>query len=432
MSDVEHRLTGADPAAALTYEHRDADAMVSRIIAQYPRRRTGLLRSFQLKVAGSATLAAALTVGGIAALNGAAPSFAVLAIGTAPHSGAAVPTNTKVGGMMAIFAQYHFSAGDSLSSTPATTPSYRLHFPRDGSAEAQRVAAVLGVNGVPVDVNGDGTDWAVTDGNGTSVNYETYGGVPQWYYSTNTPPTASTSSSDVAGGAVVSNQVLDADAHRYLQQFGYGFAVGDPQYSSSTVTTSDPTTTSNQATVSYGVFVGGVATDQSVTFTVDASNQLVDASGPAFSVAAGTDYPLISPTSGVDTLNAQQQRAFAQPNGDQSNSTTGTPTTVVAPSGTSATTPVTSAPGSLGSSGSNDTTTTIVTAPPIIDVTLNDTSVSLRSYAMTDGSVWMLPVYDYVGTFANADGTNETSTWSLMAVQPAYVDVSASTQPIAY
>ena len=95
MSDVDDRLTNADPAAALSYEHRDADAMVARIIAQYPRRRTGLLRSFQLKVGAAATVAAALTVGAIAALNGAAPGFAVLAIGSPAHSGAAVPTDSR-------------------------------------------------------------------------------------------------------------------------------------------------------------------------------------------------------------------------------------------------------------------------------------------------------------------------------------------------
>jgi hypothetical protein len=63
---------------------------------------------------------------------------------------------------------------------------------------------------------------------------------------------------------------------------------------------------------------------------------------------------------------------------------------------------------------------------------LSEASVSLQSYVLTDGSVWLLPVYVYTGNYMTTDGTDETGTWPLLAVQPAYVDVSASTTPIAY
>src|SRR5580704_17487868 len=88
MSDFEDRLRAADPAAATSYEHPDTDAMISRIMASAPRARRHVLRSFQLRMAGSVAIAAALTVGGIAALEGAAPSLAVFSLAAAKHSAA--------------------------------------------------------------------------------------------------------------------------------------------------------------------------------------------------------------------------------------------------------------------------------------------------------------------------------------------------------
>ena len=431
MSDVEERLRLADPLAGASYVHGDADAMVSRIITHYPRRRVGLLRSFQVKVAGSATLAAVLTVGAIAAINGAAPSFAVLAIGSTSHAKSDVPASS-VGGAMAVFARYQFHAGDTLSADPATTSSYQLQVPGDPSSEAQRVAAIFGVSGAAVDTNGDGSDWTVGSGTGPTLDYQNNGGVPQWYFTSSSSPAATTTSTSAATGPAVSNDVVAADAQRYLQQLGYDFTVTDPQFSTSTITTTDPASTSNQATVSYTVVVDGISSDQSVSFTVDENNQLVDASGPSFHVSSSTDYPLISPTDGVATLNAQQAAEFASSGTDQSSQDSSSTTPVVTPPTTATTTPGSSAPGSSGSVGSSDTTTTVVAGPPIIDVTLNDASVSLQTYDTTDGSVWMLPVYEYTGTFNATDGSLQTSTWSLLAVQPAYVDVSASTTPIAY
>ena len=62
--------------------------MISRIMARAPRERRHVLRSFQLRMAGSVAVAAALTVGGIAALEGASPGLAVFAL-AAPHASTA-------------------------------------------------------------------------------------------------------------------------------------------------------------------------------------------------------------------------------------------------------------------------------------------------------------------------------------------------------
>jgi hypothetical protein len=45
---------------------------------------------------------------------------------------------------------------------------------------------------------------------------------------------------------------------------------------------------------------------------------------------------------------------------------------------------------------------------------------------LTDGSVWMLPIYNYTGVVNNTDGSSYTGTWSTIAVDPAYVQVPNS------
>jgi hypothetical protein len=71
----------------------------------------------------------------------------------------------------------------------------------------------------------------------------------------------------------------------------------------------------------------------------------------------------------------------------------------------------------------NDTTTTTV---PVVDVTLDADTVSYETFQLTDGSVWMLPIYNYTGLVTNADGSSYTGTWSTIAVDPTYIQVPAS------
>ena len=48
-------------------------------------------------------------------------------------------------------------------------------------------------------------------------------------------------------------------------------------------------------------------------------------------------------------------------------------------------------------SATDDTTTTTTPAPPIVNVTLDAETISYQTYQLTDGSVWMLPIYNYTG-----------------------------------
>jgi hypothetical protein len=439
MSDFEDRLRAADPAAASSYEHPDTNAMISRIMAQAPRVRRPVLRSFQLRMAGSVAIAAALTVGGIAALEGAAPSFAIFSLAAAKHSAPAgfSASNTKLGTanlpggtMMRIYEEFNFTAGSDLSANAGTGAAYQLQLPTSASAEDARLAAIFGVTGTPVDQNNDGQDFTVTDANGNFVDYETYNTVPQWSYSVAIPqaPGTSSTTSDGTTVSMPSQSTVNGDVQNYLSQLGYGYQVTDPQFSTSNNVTSSPgqpTVTTNEEQATYGVTVDGQTTDQYLDFTVDANNNLVSADGPAFSVMPAVNYPLQSPAAGVEVLEAQQQAYFAenassgQPSGAGS-STTPTAGSNSSSSGTSPATPPST------SSDTSNTTTTTPSGPPIVEVTLDNETISYQTYQLVDGSVWMLPIYNYTGVVNNTDGSSYTGTWSTIAVDPTYIQVSTS------
>jgi hypothetical protein len=425
MSDFQERLRAADPAASSSYAHPDADAMISRIMSQAPRARRHVLRSFQLRMAGSVAVAAALTVGGIAALEGASPSLAVFAL-AAPHSlGAKSPgagfsiAQVPTHNMMRIYEEFNFAAGSDLSPNDGTGAAYELTLPASASAEDARVAAIFGVSGTPVDQNNDGQDFMVTDPSGNFVEYQTYDTVPQWSYSVAIPQAAGTSSTTTDGTTVAmpSQSAVTGDVQNYLGQLGYGYQVTDPQFSTSNnVVTSPgvPTVTTNEEQATYSVVVDGQVTDQYLDFTVDQNNNVVSADGPAFTVAPAVDYPLQSPAAGVEVLEAQQQSYFAS-NASSSQ-----------PSGSGTTTPPSSGAASSPPADTSDTTTTTPAGPPIVNVTLDNETISYQTYALTDGSVWLLPIYNYTGVVNNADGSSYTGSWSTIAVDPTYVQVSTS------
>jgi hypothetical protein len=431
MNEFEDRLRAADPAAASSYEHPDTNAMISRIMTRAPRVRRHVLRSFQLRMAGSVAVAAALTVGGIAALDGAAPSLSVFALAAPSNTNhAGFQSNATVrpqvhfrGGPMRLLLDYDFSAGPDLSTNPGSAAAYELTLPTSASAEASRVAGIFNVSGSPVDVNSDGQDFTVTDPSGNYAEYETYDTVPQWSYSVAIPSAPGTDSTTTDGTTVTmpSQSTVEADVQSYLGQLGYNYQVTNPQFSTSNnVVTSpgSPTVTTNEEQVTFSVTVDGQLTDQYLDFTVDQNNNVISADGPAFTAAPAVNYPLQSPAAGVGVLEAQQQAEFSQNAGSGSGASL-TPSNSTAP-----VTPPVSTP------GVNDTTTTNAlttsTTIPIVDVTLDAETVSYATFQLTDGSVWMLPIYNYTGLVTNTDGSSYTGTWSTIAVDPTYIQVPTS------
>jgi hypothetical protein len=380
MSDINDRLAALDPASGNPYQPRHLDEMISRIIATP----SGAARStwwqrVQLRIAGALILGSLIGATTFVAVDN-GTSLPVLAIqNLSQHRLAAAPFGNS--DTMQLYEEIVFAPGASLSTSSTSTSSYQLQIPAHGATEATRVASIFGVSGSPHEGS---SDWTVTDPSGATLDYETTG-LPQWYYSSSTPAIAPATASSSASVAMPSHATLAADAKGYLAKLAYGYDVSSPDFSTSTTSTTASNGTQSsqsQEEVSYVVTVNGLATDQSVSFSVDSHNNLVYAQGPAFHVAAGTNYPLQSPANGVSTLNATERATF--------------PT----------------------STGAN------AQGPPIVHATLNSTSLSLATYQLKDGSTWLLPLYTYSGSVAQKSGATSSGTWSELALEPSYVQIS--------
>jgi hypothetical protein len=199
---------------------------------------------------------------------------------------------------------------------------------------------------------------------------------------------------------------LASDVTHYLRSLGFGYSIASPDFGTSTISETnangDPVSVST-ADVTYTVVVGGVATDQSVSFSVNEHNQVLNASGPDVRVGPATNYPLQSPLAGVAALNAAQRAKYSSP---------GNPA-----SGTG---------GSTGSSSGGSSTGTTTAGPPVVNATLTSDTISLASYELTSGALWFLPVYDFRGEVTNTNGMVTSGTWSELAIDPSYVHVGSS------
>lgn len=443
MSSIDDRLRAADPMFARAYEHPDLDAMIARISAPSTPVFDRQWRLFKLKMATAVGAASIVTVAAVALLQSVVPSLPILELGAAK-----VATQLPTSSMMMIYERFVFSAGPNLSSSSSLGAAYQVQSPTDSAGEAGRLATIFGVDGTPTDVNGDASSWTATDSAGDTLSYDYYNGLANWYFNS----ASSISSSTVSGGApavgsngpgdstpsadasgsVPTQSTLESDVQSLMKKLDYGYTLADPTFSTQQASSGSSGATLNEETVSYQVLVDGTSTDQSAQFTVDASNNLVDASGPAFSVVASTNYPLQSQVAGVAALNSEQQQRFSSSSGstvapDAGGVGAGGSTSAGSP-------PVTTAPPSGSGPGSTGETTTTVQQPPIVDVTLYDATVALATYQLQDGSTWLIPVYDYSGTAFQADGNSYQSTWTTLAVDPAYVhiDVAPSHGIIAY
>lgn len=397
MSDFEDRLAALDPAAGPSYQHRDLDTLISRITSQPVARKGRLWHQIELKLAGALIAGALVSAGSLALFQGGV-ALPVLALQSASGANAPKSPGSTASGAMQIYEKFNFIAGPGLSATTPTSLSYELQVPSSGANEASRVAAIFGVVG-PVSTSGGSTDFAVTSASGASLDYANTG-VPQWSYSAS----PSATSTDTTLGDLPSRSTFTSDVQRYLTKLGYGYTISAPSFGTTTSSVGAASTATSTEDVTYTVDVKGMSTDQSVNFSVDANNNVVSASGPAFSVGATFDYPLQSLAAGVSALNAAQQSRFP------------TPTTATGP-------PTTNAVGGASAP------TAAPSGPPVVNVTLDADTLSLETYQLTDGTSWLLPVYNYTGTETSLNGSTSSATWNELAVDPRYVHVSGPGGP---
>lgn len=375
MSDVERRLAALDPAANETYRHRDLDAMIARIVTSPPQATSTRWHRLQARLAASVLVASVLLAASLATIQG-APSLPALSIQRAlvnpsdTFQTALVPASTASG--------VRFRAGTQLSSSAPSVLSFELATPKDPSRETARIAAVFGIAGTPRLEGGD--TWQEASAAGAALDYAA-SGVPEWHYSSTSPKVAPATEASHASVPMPSHTSLEAVARRYLTALGFNYAVSDPSFSSATISTTTsagaPLTVSSEQ-VTYFIDVKGTATDQSVSFTVDSKDTLLYADGPAFNVLRGRAYPLLSPLAGAEALAASRR-----PAANSSASVAGR-------------------------------------------ATLTGAYLELATYELVNGTIWLLPVYTYHGTFIRTTGAHAASTWRELALEPSYVTGSAS------
>jgi hypothetical protein len=377
MSDAEERLAALDPAANQPYRHADLDAMVSRIVAAPAPSQSAHWQRLQARLAGGLIAASLATALALVATQG-APSLPALAIQRALTSHAP-SADFSAAGPMNVYEDLHFTVGPAISSSAPSVASYQLDLPANANAEAARLAALFGVSGTSKKVGGT---WTVKSTSGAVLSYDDVG-VPRWYFSSTSPEVAPAEESRAASVAMPSHATVQSDVLHYLDELGYHYTVSAPSFSTATTSTTSPDgapLTVSSETVSYFVFVNGTTTDQSVIFTVDPSNALLYAEGPAFHVASGVSYPLQSPLDAVAALTTAEKGSFAA-----------------------------------------------TANPPTATATVTSDTVSLAAYQLKNGTLWLLPLYTYAGSIKGTKSVATTRTWSALAVEPTYVKGSSAT-----
>ncbi len=383
MSDINDQLAALDPATHDPYQARNIDQLISRIVASSP---SGAARStwwqrVQVRIAGTLILATAIGVSTLAVVQG-GPSLAALAIQANVTSHPGLFASAKA------VPEMKFSPTPSLRSSNSarlsTSPSFELRVPKDSAREAVRLASAFHLVGT---LQHHGYDWTVGSSSGASFDYQTSSASPQWYYSSTTPKIAPATASSSVRVPMPSHATLAKDARRYLKRLGFNYSVVSPSYTESSVSTTSTKGAPrlrDQEQVTYRVAVHGVATDQLVSFSVDAHNTVIYAQGPAFGVEPGTNYPLDGPLGGVSALNALERTASPSP--------------------------------SRGASAAG---------PALVHAKLASVSISLATFRLKNGTSWLLPIYTYSGSIPVNNKTT-ARTWSEIAIVPSYVRLSPS------
>ncbi len=416
MTDEFDRLRAANPATDTTYTHGDLAAVARRAEMPTPNAPTRFAQGFRLKMASAAMAATLLTSGGIVALESSSTPLPVLTLGadsssTAPKS-SSLPTSgglsdSKIAGgsqsTLRLWGSYEFSASDALSSSPGQAPVYRVSGVSDGKGLTIDLAKALGVFDAAVEIKVTDGDYGIpmtwyeyaTD-NGTISVTVSENGATSWYFSS---PVTGVSSDDSLNVNTVTKRELASWSGAVIDGLRFDLSLGEPTYS----------IYGNQGSVSFQVFVDGIETDMAVSLSFDNQGTLLWANGSVATFDRVGNYPLISERDGVDNLSS----------GSMYGGGPGLKTGEVAD-------------GVASSDGMPDVQSDEVVTPPVIKVLITSATVRLSTQYMTDGSVWMIPTYSYNGTATNVDGTTTESTWSTIAVDPAYLKISVSPSPILY
>jgi hypothetical protein len=453
------RLRSLDPANGATYRHGNQGAMLSRITATPRVAKVRVARGLRLRMGGAVAAASLVTVAGIAALSGAAPSLSVLAIGThAPQSqslGATATTTPNADMLPFRAANIQFVAGPDLTSGVSSAPSYDLSPVGDFASTSQQIANTLNVSGAVTGTPGPNGSWTIGDTSSSYVEFSSDTAELNWSFTNvlladaNEPlPPLEPGSSSAAGSSIAPVTITTGPAPATTPGIGDATALSSLQSELANLNVSGPFGTPSYSddvasdgttwtTVTLPWSIGGPGSDFSFDATYDGSGTLVYADGTNVAVSVGASYPLLSEVAGVAALQSQQGSdgvGDVNPGGPIiSNSP---PTTTPAGSdgsGSVSTTDATSSGSTTGTAGasSGDTTTTspgttpttvpitspstVPTTVPVQIETLDSVTIQYAEYTLSGDTEVLLPQYVY------ADQNGEQ--WTVLAVDPAYVQL---------
>jgi hypothetical protein len=416
----EERLRALDPAASAPYEPADLAGMLARVTATERVEKVRIADGLRLRVGAAVTAAALLTVGAIGAIEAAAPSLSVLALGA--KQGTASGAQQSPTPEMIALNRFHFVAGPALSDASSSSPIYRIAGPTAATSDAERISGDLGVPPPPAPaVSPPENSWSYT-GRAGKVEFWNDAGYLSWDYQSassgvvTSPPASTTASSLTPVIQLADNQFVDVSA---------AIAAANRLMSSLDVPTRDvgsiestpfPNGKSTDVEVNFPWQPGGIATGLNFSFTYDAAGHLQYASGFDGSSSRGDAYPLLSPRDGVAELQHEVDQFTYPGTGAFVSPPSGTTNGITSTSGASSSTPPT--PGSTPNNG--DTTTTV----PTITVELGSETMMYALYTLSDGSSALLPTYLYSGT----DGER----WMVIAIEPQYVHLAPEPRPMIF
>ncbi len=423
------RIAAVDPAAQVAPMTEGALERVSRH-AMTPMPKTWTWRHFQFASLGALVGSGGLVIAGILGIQSAAQNLPIIALGSTHSAGPTKPGASKqgFGAMMIPYETFNFTADPSLSSSQGSGTAYVLSSSIDAATAASQIAQELGVSGDVTSLGGG--SYQVGPDNGPDVSTYTSNGIVNWYFSSATPTVTTspggttTAPTDPTGPLPTNDQAAQDALTLFETTLGVSNDLGTPSVSNY----------GTEVDVSIPILVDGLSTDQSFYVSYGPNSVKNSVSGEFVTATAQSTYPTISQTDAVNVVIAHNGFVFCggiMPMGVAPS--TGTTNSSGSSSG--------SAPGGAPSSGPVGSASPPVTTPPttppttipepVINVNINQATMQLATYSLTDGTSWLLPSWALSGPETGTTvSPGDTYTANVIAVDSQYVQLQAC--PMVY
>jgi hypothetical protein len=206
------------------------------------------------------------------------------------------------------------------------------------------------------------------------------------------------------GGQLLTDAQASQDALALLASVGETADLGTPQV----------TTSGGEVDVTIPMVVDGMPTDQSSYVAYGPGGALLGASGILSIPTAEATYPTIAPTAVIPILTADHGFVF-----------NGGVAPLVAPSNGGASS-MSVAPGAVPTTttvGIGGVTTTTFEAPAV-HVEIDQATMQLATYTLSDGTSWLLPTWAVSGPETGSSiSAQQTYSADVLAIAPQYVQV---------